>query len=445
MNSNFKLDFEQARAKHLAFKSKLRSYLFGLPVDEAPIRDPAICSVGKWIYSHALNSYGHFPEMQELEQVHARLHQIAGGLVDLYDEGKVNAAKAGLSEVEEIAARLMNLLSVIEEKVSGSAADESSLTSDFGLNEFVELRNANEELEKVIRVQAQASMKEQETLYDVFLQLPAHVSLVMGPEFVFELVNPPALAAIGNRDIIGKRVADAFPELAEQGFLALLENVFRTGEVYKAKELHAWLKNEDGTQQEYYADVTYLPFRNNDGIIVGVLSFSYDVTETVKARRDLQESEERFRFMSDALPNQSWTAKADGALDYVNERTTEYFGKSADEIIGAGWKDLLHPEDLESVAIAWSKSLETLDPYRVEFRLLAEDGNYRWHLAQANAFKSGNGEVKWFGSNTDIHEIKSLQERLQQSYDDLEVKVRFRNIELEREIMELKKQLNPQQ
>ncbi|RYF84432.1 MAG: PAS domain S-box protein [Chitinophagaceae bacterium] len=300
---------------------------------------------------------------------------------------------------------------------------------------------ANQELEKIIREFSDAAVKEHSLLYDIFMQLPAHISLVMGPDFVFELVNPPALAVIEGKNVIGKKVSEAFPELVEQGFVSLLDHVYQTGETYVAKELPARLRLSDDTFQEYFVDVTYLPLRDTHGKIIGVISFSVDVTDAVHARRRIQESEERFRFMTDALPNQAWTAGADGSLDYVNERIIQYFRKSAQDIIGEGWRNVVHPDDLPTVAQSWSNCLETLEPYRVEFRLMCHDGNYRWHLAQANAFKSSSGEVKWFGSNTDIHDLKVLQDKLQQSYDDLEVKVRFRNIELERQNLELQEKL----
>ena len=71
---NIKLDFEQARARHLLFKSRLRSILYGIEIDEAPVLSHFECNVGKWIYGHALKTYGHIPEMQELEKVHADIH-----------------------------------------------------------------------------------------------------------------------------------------------------------------------------------------------------------------------------------------------------------------------------------------------------------------------------------------------------------------------------------
>ena len=72
--NNLTLDFEQARSKHLLFKSRLRSILYDIDIDEAPVLSHFECSVGQWIYKHALQVYGHLPEMIELEKVHKDIH-----------------------------------------------------------------------------------------------------------------------------------------------------------------------------------------------------------------------------------------------------------------------------------------------------------------------------------------------------------------------------------
>ncbi|MDQ3047452.1 MAG: CZB domain-containing protein [Bacteroidota bacterium] len=105
-----KLDFEQARAKHILFKSRLRSILYGIELDETPVLSHYECNVGKWIYNHALRAYGHLTEMVELEKVHAEIHSSARRLVTLYKDGKVEQARLGLQEMENVADHLVELL-----------------------------------------------------------------------------------------------------------------------------------------------------------------------------------------------------------------------------------------------------------------------------------------------------------------------------------------------
>ena len=131
--------------------------------------------------------------------------------------------------------------------------------------------------------------------------------------------------------------------------------------------------------------------------------------EAEQAREALRESEARYRFMAEAIPVLIWTAEPDGRLDYVTDRVAAYFGLPADQILRDGWKDVVHPDDLPGVAARWGHSLATGEPYKVEFRLRAADGTFRWHLARALPQVDDAGKiVKWFGTNTDIEDQKGL-------------------------------------
>jgi PAS domain S-box-containing protein len=124
------------------------------------------------------------------------------------------------------------------------------------------------------------------------------------------------------------------------------------------------------------------------------------------------ESEERYRFLAEAQPDQIWTAMPSGELDYVNQRVLDYFDTSFSEHVAEGWADATHPDDLPRTQQLWQQALDTGSPYENELRLRrAVDESYRWHLTRAVAMRSRHGEiVKWFGSNTDIHDRKSAEE-----------------------------------
>lgn len=123
--------------------------------------------------------------------------------------------------------------------------------------------------------------------------------------------------------------------------------------------------------------------------------------EAESAREQLRASVASYRFMAEAIPVQIWTAQPDGSLDYVTRRVGDYFGVPTDQILADGWKDVVHPEDLPSVAERWMQSLRSGVPYEVEFRLRGADGIFRWHLGRALAQYDESGKVvKWFGTNT---------------------------------------------
>ncbi|MEN3312403.1 MAG: hypothetical protein V7645_1732 [Actinomycetota bacterium] len=125
-----------------------------------------------------------------------------------------------------------------------------------------------------------------------------------------------------------------------------------------------------------------------------------------------RESEERYRFLAEAQPDQIWTAMPNGELDYVNQRVLDYFDTSFSERVGAGWTDVTHPEDLPHTLRLWQHALDAGTPYDNELRLRrAADDSYRWHLTRAVPMRNRRGEiVKWFGSNTDIDDRKSAEE-----------------------------------
>lgn len=121
-----------------------------------------------------------------------------------------------------------------------------------------------------------------------------------------------------------------------------------------------------------------------------------------------------YRELAEAMPQQVWTAQADGGLDYVNQRVLDYSGREISELLGAGWLCIVHPEDAESCVPLWLRSLQTGEPYEVEFRLLrGSDQMYRWHLGRALAVRDSEGRVvRWLGTNTDIHDRKLVEAEL---------------------------------
>lgn len=140
-----------------------------------------------------------------------------------------------------------------------------------------------------------------------------------------------------------------------------------------------------------------------------------------KARDQYRASDARYRFLADTIPVQVWTAARDGQLEFVSEGVAQYFGKSREEIVGDGWLTVTHPDDISPVVERWTHSLATGEPYEVSFRLRQKDGEYRWHLGRATAFRDDFGQISgWFGTHTDVddaHRSGEQRERLVQSLE----------------------------
>lgn len=154
------------------------------------------------------------------------------------------------------------------------------------------------------------------------------------------------------------------------------------------------------------------PIFKNDTLI-GIQGIGRDITSHKKQQEALSSSESQYRLLSEGIMHQVWTAKPDGMLDYINGRVTEYFGEKGYSLLENGWVRVIHPEDLPGCLENWTHSLLTGDSYEVEFRLQRSDGNYRWHRSVATAQRDAERNIiKWFGTNTDIHDQKIAEEQL---------------------------------
>ena len=152
-------------------------------------------------------------------------------------------------------------------------------------------------------------------------------------------------------------------------------------------------------------------FPSGDG---GLAVYFQDVTERRRARDVLAESEFRYRFLAESVPEIVWTAKPDGSLEYANARLAEYLNNPQTDLVRnsdstlnlkLNWSDLVHPEDARHALKCWRKALITRTPFECEFRLRRLDGMYCWHLARALPMLDETGQVvKWFGSTMNIND-----------------------------------------
>ena len=139
------------------------------------------------------------------------------------------------------------------------------------------------------------------------------------------------------------------------------------------------------------------------------------------AEEALRESERRIRELADAMPQLVWTSDSSGRVDYYNERALQYAGIRPGATTGF-WQDMLHPDDVAETSAAWQRALESGQPYVCEHRLRMADGDYRWHLSRAEPVRSGDsagGTIRWFGTATDVHELRAAREALRDNEERL--------------------------
>ncbi len=269
---------------------------------------------------------------------------------------------------------------------------------------------------------------ERQHLRRLFEQAPGFMAFVRGTRHVFEIANHAYYQVVGHREIIGKPVRDALPEVAGQGLFERLDEVYTTGRAYVGRGARVLVqRSPGGPLDELYLDVVYQPIVDEHGSI-GVFIQGHDITGQRRLETELQSllvreraaraeaeiSEAQQRFLAESIPQQVWTATPDGRFDFVNGRVVEYFNLPPDDILGGRWERVIHPDDRRHSRERWAHSLATGDEYEIEFRLRAADGTYRWHLGRALALRDGQGQiVKWFGTNTDVDEVRRARDELQ--------------------------------
>jgi PAS domain S-box-containing protein len=128
-----------------------------------------------------------------------------------------------------------------------------------------------------------------------------------------------------------------------------------------------------------------------------------------------RESEERYRYVTDLVPDQIFTIGPDGRIDYMNERTATFLGRGVDEL-SERWLDLHHPDDTLHVQTSWSNALHADEPVELESRMLGADGEYHWILTRAIPQHDDEGRiVRWFCSGTDITGRQAQEQELREA------------------------------
>lgn len=215
-------------------------------------------------------------------------------------------------------------------------------------------------------------------------------------------------------EIVGKTDYDLVPNQETAEFYhrydaAVMQN--------NQAEYHSITPKQQADGSQIWLENNKVPLLNSQGQVVGMLGTMEDITERMRSQAALEKSEERFRFLAESIPQQVWIANTEGSIEYVNQRTINYFGCIPERLLGEKWQDWVHPDDLQASIHAWNKSLTTGIDYEIELRLWEKGSEtYRWHLGRALPLRDRQGQIiNWFGTNTDIHDRVAAEIALRES------------------------------
>jgi PAS domain S-box-containing protein len=156
--------------------------------------------------------------------------------------------------------------------------------------------------------------------------------------------------------------------------------------------------------------------------VLGMTGVVQDISARKSAEDTLRQSEEVLRALANTIPQLAWMAQADGAIVWFNERWFDYTGTTPDQVVGWGWQSTCEPSVLPAVMERWQATVRSGDPFEMEYPIRGADGKYRWFLTRVNPVRDRHGKVvRWFGTNTDVDEVKRAEQALRDESHVLEL------------------------
>jgi PAS domain S-box-containing protein len=270
-------------------------------------------------------------------------------------------------------------------------------------------------------------------LESLLAQVPAEMAYLRGPALVYEFVNERYRARYPGREFLGRTLPDTLPEWRDDPLLGALRDVFLTGAPYRDQEHPLRVETPDGAERRWF-DLAFLPVRGSDGDLEGVLSFATDVTEQVSARahsdalarekvtlaeeleserRRLAIGEERFRSIVETHADIVWVADWNGQMRQPVPTWCALTGQTPEEMLGLGWIDVIHPDDLARTSQLWADAVRQRRRFEAEFRVRKATGGWARVASRGIPLFRADGRIReWVGTTIDVTTREREEEAL---------------------------------
>lgn len=263
--------------------------------------------------------------------------------------------------------------------------------------------------------------RQNKILHDLFMEAPALICTLRGPEHIFELVNPQYQQIFPGRSLRGKPILEALPEIKGQPIMDVLDDVYRTGKTFIGNEVPILLDRFNTNQLvTSYFNFVYQTTRDAGGAINGILVFAFEVTGQIEARKHVERSEENLRIALEAGKMGTWN------LDLLHNTSTRSL--QHDHIFGYdsllpewGFKQFIRhvlPQDREMVTAQFDKARKSGELF-FEARILRADKKESWIAVKGCAFYEDGKPVRMAGVVMDITDRKKTEEQLQRLTKEL--------------------------
>ena len=192
-------------------------------------------------------------------------------------------------------------------------------------------------------------------------------------------------------------------------------------------EMEVQLRRAMAQQQSSSVELFYLPlgrwlevrlFPSREGLS----AYLQDINRRKTSEDSLRQSEEDLRALANSIPQLAWIASFDGTMTWYNQRWHDYTGTTPEQMAGEGWSTAYEAQRLPEMMQAWKDALNKGTSFEMEFPIRGSDDQYRWFLTRANPVHDRGGQLlRWFGTSTDVDQVKRAQEALRDETRVLEL------------------------
>lgn len=310
--------------------------------------------------------------------------------------------------------------------LSGAEAYESEKRRSTALAEALRMRqDAAAALERTnSRLSSEVDQRtgERDRLRALFQNAPSFMCVLNGPEHVFEFMNDAYLQLVGQRDLIGKPVREALPDVSGQGYFELLDEVYRTAKPFIGRDMPVSVVRLPGaTPEERYLNLVYQPIVDETGKVTGIFAEGHDVTHRKRAEESLRNLNQSLASQVEARTHErdmTWRISEDlflvcgfdGFYRSVNPAWTASLGYEEAELVGMRADRLAHPDDMLALSQEGQKLLDGQVLRDFDIRMLNKEGEYRWY--SWTFVPEGD---QFYGAGRDVTARKQLEEQLRRS------------------------------
>jgi PAS domain S-box-containing protein len=272
-------------------------------------------------------------------------------------------------------------------------------------------------LNRAKRRKAEEASKLSETRYRNVVETQTELICRYQPDTTLTFVNDAYCRYFGksSEQLIGTKFSELLPEHARDAALAHIASLIENprSENYEHEVV---LPNGETGWQEWVNHVA----KSTIGGGIELQGIGRDITEKRQAEEELRQSETRFRHMADTSEIFIWIADANMLCTYFNRRVLDFTGRTMDQLLGEGWLEIIHQDDVQRCVDTYTAGYQKREPFVLEFRIRRADGEFRWIYDTGSPRLAADGElIGYIGSAVDITDRRAAEEALQIAHEEV--------------------------